>query len=104
MSPYSGLRNIILIGSLFGFHGLLNRSLLLDGVTHEEVEKTFKNSQYGEFKMAVGESVSEYLTPINLKFIELEKENISEIINSNLLEAQSSAESTIQEVNNILGL
>ena len=32
MSPYSGLRNIILIGSLFGFHGLLNRSLLLDGV------------------------------------------------------------------------
>ena len=32
MSPYSGLRNIILIGSLFGFHGLLNRSLLVDGV------------------------------------------------------------------------
>ena len=32
MSPYSGLRNIVLIGSLFGFHGLLNRSLLLDGV------------------------------------------------------------------------
>ena len=32
MSPYSGLRNIVLISSLFGFHGLLNRSLLLDGV------------------------------------------------------------------------
>ena len=32
MSPYSGLRNIVLIGSLFGFHGLLNRSLLIDGV------------------------------------------------------------------------
>lgn len=32
MSPYSGLRNIILIGSLFGFHGLLNRSLLIDGM------------------------------------------------------------------------
>ncbi len=32
MSPYSGLRNILLIGSLFGFHGLLNRSLLIDGV------------------------------------------------------------------------
>mgnify|MGYP005644719715 FL=1 len=54
--------------------------------------------------MAVGESVSEYLIPINLKFIELEKENISEIINRNLQEAQSSAESTVQEVNNILGL
>ena len=32
MSVYSGLRNIILIGSLFGFHGLLNRSLILDGI------------------------------------------------------------------------
>jgi len=33
LSAYSGLRNIILIGTLFGFHGLLNRSLLLDGVS-----------------------------------------------------------------------
>ena len=32
MSPYAGLRNILLIGSLFGFHGLLNRSLLIDNV------------------------------------------------------------------------
>ncbi|MDB4823247.1 DMT family transporter [Acidimicrobiia bacterium] len=32
MSPFFGLRNIILIGFLFGFHGLFNRSLLLGGV------------------------------------------------------------------------
>ena len=32
MSAFAGLRNIILIGTLFGFHGLLNRSLLIDGV------------------------------------------------------------------------
>jgi drug/metabolite transporter (DMT)-like permease len=32
MSPYSGLRNIILIGFFFGFHGLFNRSLLISGV------------------------------------------------------------------------
>ena len=32
MSHYLGLRNIILIGFLFGFHGLFNRSLLLGGV------------------------------------------------------------------------
>jgi len=32
MSAYAGLRNIILIGTLFGFHGLLNRSLLIDGL------------------------------------------------------------------------
>jgi len=33
MSPYLGLRNIILIGFFFGFHGLFNRSLLLDGIS-----------------------------------------------------------------------
>ena len=87
-----------------GISNLIDIYASINNVSHEEVEKTFKNSQYGEFKMAVGESVSEYLTPINLKFIELEKENISEIINRNLQEAQSSAESTVQEVNNILGL
>ena len=43
MSAYSGLRNIILIGSLFGFHGLLNRSLLIDGVS--EVFMSLQESQ-----------------------------------------------------------
>jgi tryptophanyl-tRNA synthetase len=47
-------------------------------MSHKEVEKTFTDSRYGEFKMAVGECVAEYLNPINLKFTELEKENISE--------------------------
>ena len=32
MSAYAGLRNIIIIGFLYGFHGLINRSLLIDGV------------------------------------------------------------------------
>ena len=39
MSAYSGLRNIILIGALFGFHGLLNRSLLIDGVSEVFIVK-----------------------------------------------------------------
>ena len=32
MSANTGLINIVIIGILFGFHGLLNRSLLVDGV------------------------------------------------------------------------
>ena len=54
--------------------------------------------------MAVGECVADYLTPINSRYIELENENISEVINSNLQEAKTSAESTIREVNKTLGL
>ena len=87
-----------------GISNLIDIYASINELTHKEVEKTFENSQYGQFKMAVGECVADYLTPINLKYIELENENISEIINRNLQEAKTSAESTVQEVNNILGL
>ena len=87
-----------------GISNLIDIYASINGMSHKEVEKTFMDSRYGEFKMAVGECVAEYLNPINLKFTELEKENISEIVEINLQEAQASAELTIQEVNNILGL
>ena len=87
-----------------GISNLIDIYASINEMSHKEVEKTFIDSRYGEFKMAVGECVAEYLNPINLKFIELEKENISEIVKINLQEAQASAELTIQEVNNILGL
>jgi tryptophanyl-tRNA synthetase len=87
-----------------GISNLIDIYASINGMSHKEVEKTFTDSRYGEFKMAVGECVAEYLNPINLKFTELEKENISEIVEINIQEAQASAELTIQEVNNILGL
>ena len=87
-----------------GISNLIDIYASINGMSHKEVEKTFTDSRYGEFKMAVGECVAEYLNPINLKFTELEKENISEIVEMNLQEAQTSAELTIKEVNNILGL
>ena len=87
-----------------GISNLIDIYASINGMSHKEVEKTFMDSRYGEFKMAVGECVAEYLNPINLKFTELEKENISEIVEINLQEAQTSAELTIKEVNNILGL
>jgi len=87
-----------------GISNLIDIYASINEMSHKEVEKTFTDSRYGEFKMAVGECVAEYLNPINLKFTELEKENISEIVEINLQEAQASAELTIQEVNNILGL
>ena len=87
-----------------GISNLIDIYASVNEMSHKEVEKTFTESRYGEFKMAVGECVAEYLNPINLKFTELEKENISEIVEMNLQEAQTSAELTIKEVNNILGL
>lgn len=87
-----------------GISNLIDIYASINEMSHKEVEKTFTDSRYGEFKMAVGECVAEYLNPINLKFTELEKENILEIVEMNLQEAQTSAALTIKEVNNILGL
>ena len=87
-----------------GISNLIDIYASINEMSHKEVEKIFTDSRYGEFKMAVGECVAEYLNPINLKFTELEKENISEVVEINLQEAKASAELTIQEVNNILGL
>ena len=82
----------------------LQKYASINNISLEEVEKIFENSQYGEFKIAVGEAVSNYFAPIYSNFQELENEDISKVLDSNLKEAQISAEETINEVNNILGL
>ena len=76
----------------------------IKNLSHNEVETIFENSQYGEFKIEVGETVSDYFAPIYSNYQELEKEDISKLLVSNLKEAQTSAQETIKEVNSILGL
>ena len=87
-----------------GISNLIDIYASINDISHEEVEKIFENSQYGEFKIAVGECVADYFSPIYSKFKELEKEDISKILSSNLREAKTSAEKTVNEVNSILGL
>ena len=87
-----------------GISNLIDIYASINNISLEEVEKIFENSQYGEFKIAVGEAVSNYFAPIYSNFQELENEDISKVLESNLKEAQISAEETINEVNNILGL
>src|SRR5210317_1566524 len=87
-----------------GISNLIDIYASINNISLEEVEKIFENSQYGEFKIAVGEAVSNYFAPIYSNFQELEKEDISKVLESNLKEAQISAEETINEVTNILGL
>ena len=87
-----------------GISNLIDIYASINNISLEEVEKIFENSQYGEFKIAVGEAVSNYFAQIYSNFQELENEDISKVLESNLKEAQISAEETINEVNNILGL
>ena len=69
-----------------------------------ETEKEFENSQYGEFKVAVAETVIEYLDPIKKNFDDLTKDNLKDFAVSNIKSAKDSAQKTINEVEEALGI
>ena len=69
-----------------------------------ETEKEFENSQYGEFKIAVAETVIDYLDPIKKNFDDLTSDNLEDIVVSNLGAAKDSAQKTIIEVEEALGI
>ena len=69
-----------------------------------ETEKEFENSQYGEFKIAVAETVIDYLDPIKKNFDDLTNDNLEDIVVSNLKSAKDSAQKTIIEVEEALGI
>ena len=69
-----------------------------------ETEKEFENSQYGEFKIAVAETVIDYLDPIKNNFDDLTSDNLEDIVVSNLKSAKDSAQKTIIEVEEALGI
>ena len=69
-----------------------------------ETEKEFENSQYGEFKIAVAETVIDYLDPIKKNFDDLTSDNLEDIVVSNLKSAKDSAQKTIIEVEEALGI
>jgi len=69
-----------------------------------DTEKEFENSQYGEFKIAVAETVIDYLDPIKKNFDDLTSDNLEDIVISNLESAKDSAQKTIIEVEEALGI
>ena len=71
---------------------------------HKEVEKKFSSSKYGEFKIEVGEAVSNYLEPIFSKYDSLSDKEIMSLMDTNLNVAKSSAKKTMEEVNSLLGI
>jgi len=87
--------------------GISNLIEIYAAVNDKEIsdtEKEFENSQYGEFKIAVAETVVDYLDPIKKNFDDLTSENLEDIVVSNLKLAKDSAQKTIIEVEEALGI
>ena len=87
--------------------GISNLIEIYAAVNDKEIsdtEKEFENLQYGEFKIAVAETVIDYLDPIKKNFHDLTSDNLEDIVVSNLKLAKDSAQKTIIEVEEALGI
>ena len=88
-----------------GIRNLIDIYGLATGKSVAEVEKEFVTSGYGDFKLAVGESVADLLKPLQDKFTELQKdkEYIDNIIKVNAEKANYYATKTLRKVQKKVG-
>ena len=87
-----------------GISNLIEIYSTINNLEIEETENKFNDYPYGEFKIAVAESTISYLEPINEKFNNLGDKEVDKIITNNLEIAKDSAENTISEVKDALGI
>ena len=88
-----------------GIHNLIDIYCACTGKTPEEVVKEFDGKGYGEFKLAVGESVADILTPLQERFYALEKDKayIDGVIKENAEKASYYATKTLRKVQKKVG-
>ena len=88
-----------------GIHNLIDIYCACTGKTPEEVVKEFEGKGYGEFKLAVGESVADILTPLQESFYALEKDKayIDSVIKENAEKASYYATKTLRKVQKKVG-
>ncbi len=83
-----------------GVTNLLNIYAAFAGGTVEEAEKTFEGKGYGEFKLAVGETVADVLAPIQAERQRLasDKKYLTEILKGGAERAYKVARRTLSKV------
>ncbi|ROR28347.1 tryptophanyl-tRNA synthetase [Mobilisporobacter senegalensis] len=89
-----------------GIKNLIDIYSVCTGKSKEEIEKEFAGSGYGDFKLAVGESVVSVLKPVQDRVAELSKDKsyIDTIIKTNAEKANYFAGKTLRKVQKKVGL
>jgi tryptophanyl-tRNA synthetase len=87
-----------------GISNLIEIYSAINAIELKDTEKQFQDFRYGDFKLAVAESVISYLEPIAEKFREISDSQIDSAIENNLKLAKVSAELTISEIETALGI
>lgn len=88
-----------------GIRNLIDIYGACTGKTSAEIEREFEGRGYGDFKMAVGESVVAILKPLQERFAELEKDKgyLDGIIKENAEKAEYYALKTLRKVQKKVG-
>lgn len=88
-----------------GIMNLIDIYSACTGKSPSEIEKEFEGKGYGDFKLAVGESVADILTPIHTRFDEFSKDKayIDGIIKENAEKANYYATKTLRKVQKKVG-
>ena len=88
-----------------GISNLIDIYVACTGKSVEDVEKEFEGKGYGDFKLAVGETVADTLKPVQTRFAELvnDKTYIDEVIKNNAEKANYFANKTLRKVQKKVG-
>ena len=88
-----------------GISNLMTIYSTMTGKSYEEIEREFDGKGYGDFKLAVGETVADGLKPIQDKFYELSKDKayVDGIIKTNAEKANYYARKTLRKVQKKVG-
>lgn len=89
-----------------GISNLMDIYSAVTGKTYEEIEKEFAGKGYGDFKLAVGETVAGHLKPLQNRYEELMKDKgyIESMIKMNDEKATYYASKTLRKVQKKVGL
>ncbi len=90
--------------SKLGISNLIEIYSAINGNEIKETEKQFQDFRYGDFKLAVAETVINYLEPIAERFEEISDSEVDSALENNLKLARESAELTILEIETALGI
>lgn len=89
-----------------GISNLMDIYSAVTGKTYEEIEKEFAGKGYGDFKLAVGETVADHLKPLQERYEQLMKDKayIGSMIKQNDEKAAYYANKTLRKVQKKVGL
>jgi len=88
-----------------GINNLMTIYSCFTGKDYDAIEREFEGKGYGDFKLAVGETVADSLAPIREKFDALmkDKKYLEEVMRSGAESAQRIAAKTVSKVHRKLG-